>query len=65
MTKRNTNREAMEHFYSITEAAAIFKVCRLTIVRWIEGGQIEAVKIGRIWRIAEHEISRIKEQRGQ
>ncbi len=62
MTKRIT-APALEPLYSIAEAAALFRVCRMTILRWIHTGRLEAAKIGGQWRITAREIRRVTGQR--
>lgn len=51
--------------YKTTEAAAIFGVRRLTVIRWIEAGQLKAAKIGGQWRITAAEIERRKQERAK
>lgn len=45
---------------SVKQAADIFSVTKRTIFRWIESGQIKAIKIGGTVRIPEEEIERVK-----
>lgn len=45
---------------SVKQAAEIFSVTKRTIFRWIENGQIKAIKIGRTVRIPDEEIDRLK-----
>lgn len=62
MTKPK-NRNEVEPLYSITAAAELFHVCRMTIFRWIENGNLEAAKIGGRWYITAREIRRVTGQR--
>jgi excisionase family DNA binding protein len=62
MTKRKT-APALEPLYTVTEAAALFRVCRETIIRWIYTGRLEAAKVGGHWRITAREIRRVTGQR--
>ena len=48
--------------YSVKEVADIFKCHIDTIKRHIYSGDIQAVKVGRQWRISETEVERIKTQ---
>lgn len=50
-------------FYKTREAAALFGVRRLTVIRWIEAGRLKATKYGRQWRIRGTEIERRKRER--
>lgn len=50
-------------FYKTREAAALFGVRRLTVIRWIEAGQLKAAKVGGQWRITAAEIERRKRER--
>lgn len=45
---------------SVKEAAEMFSVTKRTVFRWIENGQIKAIKIGGTVRIPEEEIDRLK-----
>ena len=63
--KQKDQAPALKQMYTVQEAAALFHVCRMTVIRWIEAGQIEAVKIGGHWRITEREIRRANERRGR
>ncbi len=38
-------------FYTVQDVADILGVTKFTIVRYIRAGQIQAVKIGKYWRI--------------
>ena len=51
-----------QNLYKTAEAAELFGVCRLTIIRWIEAGKIKAMKAGRQWRITAAEIERRKQE---
>ena len=46
--------------YTVKEVAEIFSVCTRTIERLIRGGEIEAVKIGGLYRIEDSEVERIR-----
>jgi excisionase family DNA binding protein len=45
--------------YTILEVAELLNVSRITIVRKINNGTINAVKIGKGWRISSGEVDRI------
>lgn len=40
-----------EQFYSTERVAQIFDVTSETIVSWIKAGRLDAIKVGRLWRI--------------
>ena len=46
--------------YTIKELCFILKVSRGTINAWIAAGKINVVRIGRLVRISEEELERIK-----
>ncbi len=46
--------------YTIKEVAEMFKCNPETIKRQIYKGKIKAIKIGKVWRITQEEIDRIK-----
>ena len=48
-------------FYSINEFAACLGVCRETVSRMIRNGIVDAVKVGKTWRIPKSEINKIFE----
>lgn len=43
----------MEKVYTVTEIAKLLKISRITLLREIEKGAIEATKAGNAWRITE------------
>ena len=45
---------------TVKQAAEIFSVTKRTIFRWIESGQIKAIKIGGTVRIPDEENERLK-----
>lgn len=45
---------------SVKEVAKMFSVTKRTVFRWIESGQIKAIKVGGTVRIPEEEIERLK-----
>lgn len=48
------------YMYTIKELCFILKVSRGTINAWIAAGKINVVRIGRLVRISEEELERIK-----
>lgn len=48
--------------YTVTEVAAILKVHRETILRWIAEGKINAFKVGKEWRIDEKDLQEFIER---
>ena len=49
-----------DYLVTVKQAAEIFPVTKRTIFRWIESGQIKAIKIGGTVRIPDEEIERLK-----
>lgn len=49
-----------DYLVTVKQAAEIFSVTKRTIFRWIESGQIKAIKIGGTVRIPDEEIERLK-----
>lgn len=48
--------------YSIKETADIFGVHWQTVRNWINSGKLKAMKVGRVIRISEDEIERLKKE---
>ncbi len=46
--------------YTIPEVAAIFKVARQTIYKWIDEGRLSVIRIGGVVRISQEEVDRLK-----
>ena len=46
-------------FYTPEELAAMLKVTRQAIYKWIQDGQMESVRIGRTVRIPADEVERL------
>lgn len=44
----------------IQDVSNYFGVTRDTVYRWIKAGQIDSIKIGRIWFVPRESIERIK-----
>ena len=51
--------------YKTREAAALFGVRRLTVIRWIDTGKLKAAKVGGQWRITAAEIERRRQERAK
>lgn len=51
--------EIKDKLISITEAAKLLNVTRVTLFKWLKGGKVEAIKIGRHWKIRQSEIENI------
>ena len=45
--------------YTVTEVAKIFSVSRQTVLKWINSGKINAVKVVKVYRIPKEEIDRL------
>ena len=48
-------------YYTVDQMAVALNVCPLTIRRRIKQGLIEAVKVGKTWRIPRNELKKIFE----
>lgn len=48
-----------ENLLSVQETAKRFDISVITIRRWIKEGKLQAVKLGRQWRIRDSEIKKI------
>lgn len=44
------------NFYSVQEVADILKVSKRTIFRYLQAGQLHAVKIGKSYRISQEQL---------
>jgi acetyl-CoA synthetase len=49
----------METLFTVEEAAELMKVKVDTVRRWLRNGTLRGRKIGRIWRIAESDLSKL------
>lgn len=47
-----------ESFVTVAEVASQLRVSNMTVYRLIQAGQLPAVRIGRSYRIREHEVDR-------
>lgn len=45
--------------YTVTEVAKMFSVSRQTVLKWINNGQIKAVKVVKVYRIPKEEVDRL------
>ena len=45
-----------EKFFTPAQVAERLQVVERTIYRWIEAGELHAVKLGRVWRIQESSL---------
>jgi putative resolvase len=52
-------------FKTVKEVAKEFNVNQITIKRMIYEGKVNAIKVGRQWRISEEELNKIKEQKNE
>lgn len=46
---------------TIEDVAKRLHISIMTVRRYIDSGQIKAVKIGKVWRISQEELNRIME----
>jgi excisionase family DNA binding protein len=54
-----------EHFYTVTEVAALLACSRVTVWRSINNGFLPAIRIGRSWRIPASAIEPRLQNRGE
>ena len=48
-----------DKMYTVTEVAKMFSVSRQTVLKWINNGKINAVKVVKVYRIPKEEIDRL------
>lgn len=48
--------------YSLVEVAGILAVTRRTLYNYIKADKLKAVKIGKLWRVKEAELTRLTSQ---
>ena len=51
-----------ERYLTTEQVAVVFAVKPKTVRRWIDAGQVEAIKLHRQWRIASAEIERLLQE---
>ena len=49
-----------DKFYTVKEVSAIFSMHQRTVWRWIERGDLDAIKVGKSVRISTNEVERLK-----
>lgn len=49
-----------EYFYTMTEAAEVLEVDRVTIRRWIQSGKLNAQRVGRVVFVEKHQVDTIR-----
>lgn len=49
----------MERFFTVEQVAESLQVHLDTVRRWLRTGQLQGLKIGRVWRISESELSKL------
>ena len=54
-----------ERFLSVKEVSKIFSLSTRTIWRWIERGDLNAIKVGKSVRISTNEVERLKKGKVQ
>lgn len=54
-----------EKYYSPDEIARKLSVSGGTVREWLRTGQLQGVKLGRLWRIRESELRRFLKENGQ
>jgi excisionase family DNA binding protein len=43
-------------FHTIAEVASLMRVSKMTVYRLVHGGELPAVRVGRSFRVAEHDV---------
>ena len=43
-------------FLTVAEVAAVMRVSKMTVYRLVHGGELPAVRVGRSFRVAEHDV---------
>ncbi len=59
---RIANTDSMERLLSPQQFADLLSISRWTVYAWLQEGKIRSVKIGRLVRIPESEVSRIVQE---
>lgn len=52
----------MEQLLTVTQAAEVLQVSRQTIIRRIKSGDIQAAKVGKLWRISRESLQEYLEK---
>ena len=60
---RNLMLSITDYFYTMTEAAELLNVNRLTINRWVKEGKLDAQRVGRVTFIEKEQADELKRQR--
>jgi excisionase family DNA binding protein len=50
------------HFLTVTEVATIMRVSKMTVYRLVGSGELEAIRVGRSFRIPEQAVNRYLRQ---
>lgn len=58
----NVRFERSDKMLTVTEVANMFSVSRQTVLKWINNGKINAVKVVKVYRIPNEEIDRLIEK---
>ena len=49
-------------FLTVAEVAAVMRVSKMTVYRFVHSGQLAAVRVGRSFRVSEEEVNRYIEK---
>lgn len=62
MAKEDKRDGATEQHTDLTpdEFAAVFRVGRTQVIRWLRAGRVSGFKVGKVWRIPESEVRRVR-----
>ena len=44
-------------FLTIAEVASVMRVSKMTVYRLVHGGELPAVRVGRSFRVSEHDVN--------
>jgi excisionase family DNA binding protein len=55
--QKNGGDVVMEKIYTPEMAAEMLHVSTLTLRKWLRGGQLTGIKVGRQWRIRESDLN--------
>ncbi|MEE0801075.1 MAG: helix-turn-helix domain-containing protein [Gemmiger sp.] len=53
----------MEKLYTCAQVAERYGVSPLTVREWIRGGMLEAIRLGRDYRVSEEDLVRFEQRR--
>ena len=51
------------HVYTVTQAAKRYSICRLTVLRKLNSGELKGFKLGAHWRIKAEDLKVLEEKK--